>query len=62
MGRTTIIVAHRLSTIKHADVIGVLQDGAIVELGTEKELLSYKGIFYKLVVAQVQYVTIYVAL
>ena len=53
MGRTTIIVAHRLSTIKRADVIGVVQDGKIAELGTEKELISNKGIFYKLVVAQV---------
>ena len=53
MGRTTIIIAHRLSTIKHADVIAVLDDGKIVEMDTQKELLSYRGIFYNLVVAQV---------
>ena len=53
LGRTTIIVAHRLSTIKKADVIAVLEDGRIVEMGTQKELLDYKGMFYKLVVAQV---------
>lgn len=53
MGRTTIIIAHRLSTIKHADVIAVLEDGNIVEMGTQKDLLSYRGIFYNLVVAQV---------
>ena len=53
MGRTTIIIAHRLSTIKHADVIAVLEDGKIVEMGTQKELLSHKGIFYNLVVVQV---------
>ena len=53
MGRTTIIIAHRLSTIKHADVIAVLDDGKIVEMGTQKELLSHRGIFYNLVVAQV---------
>ena len=52
VGRTTIIVAHRLSTIKQAAVIAVLEDGNIVEMGTQKELLSYRGIFYKLVVAQ----------
>ena len=53
VGRTTIIIAHRLSTIKHADVIAVLDDGKIVEMDTQKELLSYRGIFYNLVVAQV---------
>ena len=53
MGRTTIIIAHRLSTIKHADVIAVLEDGKIVEMGTQKELLSHRGTLYNLVVAQV---------
>ena len=53
MGRTTIIIAHRLSTIKKADVIVVLKEGNIVEMGTRRELLDLKGIFYKLVVAQV---------
>ena len=51
--RTTIIVAHRLSTIKKADIIAVLEDGKIVEMGTQKELLDHRGMFYKLVVAQV---------
>ena len=53
VGRTTIIVAHRLSTIQHADVIVVVEDGAIIEMGTQKELLAKQGRFYKLVVAQV---------
>ena len=56
MGRTTIIIAHRLSTIKHADVIAVLEDGKIVEMGTQRDLLRYRGIFYNLVVAQVRHV------
>ena len=54
MGRTTIIIAHRLSTIQRADIVVVVEDGAVVEMGTQKELLTKEGRFYKLVVAQVQ--------
>lgn len=45
-GRTTFIVAHRLATIKEADVILVMNNGSIVEQGTHKELLALNG-FYK---------------
>ena len=47
-GRTTFIVAHRLSTIRNADRIVVLEDGNIVELGTYDELIEKKGKFYEL--------------
>lgn len=47
-GRTTFIVAHRLSTIKNADKIAVIQDGRCVEMGNFEELMEKKGEFYKL--------------
>lgn len=47
-GRTTIVVAHRLSTIKKADQIAVIADGQIVEQGTHKELLSRNGKYAEL--------------
>ena len=51
-GRTTIAVAHRLSTIVHADVIFVFGDGRVVEQGTHHELLTKKGRYYDMVLAQ----------
>ena len=46
--RTTLVIAHRLSTIQHADIIHVLKHGHIVESGTHKELLQFKGEYSKL--------------
>ncbi len=48
VGRTTIIVAHRLSTIRSADRIAVLDDGWLVELGTQDELLAADGLYARL--------------
>ena len=53
-GRTSIIIAHRLSTLMHADKILVLKLGEIIEFGPRKELLQQKGVFYKLCQSQLQ--------
>ncbi len=47
-GRTSFIVAHRLSTIRDADVILVMKDGNIIEQGNHSELLAKKGFYHKL--------------
>ncbi len=47
-GRTTLVVAHRLSTIKNADEIAVVSDGQITERGTHEELMARKGTYYDL--------------
>lgn len=51
-GRTSFVVAHRLSTIQKADRIFVIQDGTISESGTPKELLAQKGFYHDLYMAQ----------
>jgi ATP-binding cassette subfamily B protein len=52
-GRTTLIIAHRLSTVRHADRIVVLQDGAVVEQGTHGELLGRHQVYARLHALQV---------
>jgi ATP-binding cassette subfamily B (MDR/TAP) protein 1 len=55
VGRTSVVVAHRLSTIKNADVIAVVFRGVLLEQGTHEELLSVEGGGYaRLVAAQMR--------
>ncbi len=51
-GRTTIIVAHRLSTVRDADLVVAIADGASVEQGTHAELLALDGLYARLVRTQ----------
>jgi len=52
-GRTSVIIAHRLSTVQRADKIIVMHKGQVREMGTHQELLAQRGIYYKLY--QLQY-------
>ena len=51
-GRTTFAIAHRLSTLRNADRLVVMEEGAVAEIGTHEELLSKRGIYHKLVEMQ----------
>lgn len=51
-GRTTLVIAHRLSTVQNADQIALCSDGTIAELGTHSELLDRKGQYASLVGTQ----------
>lgn len=51
-GRTCLVVAHRLSTIQHADLIVVIKEGRVVELGTHQQLLTHQGMYYRMVQRQ----------
>ena len=51
-GRTTFAIAHRLSTLRNADRLVVLEDGKVIESGSHDELIAKKGVFYKLVKTQ----------
>ena len=53
-GRTSIIIAHRLSTLMHVDKVLVLKKGEVIEFGKRKELLQQKGIFYQLCQTQIK--------
>lgn len=47
-GRTTISIAHRLSTVVHSDVIFVFENGVVCETGDHKQLLANRGLYYTL--------------
>ncbi|KAG7543840.1 P-loop containing nucleoside triphosphate hydrolase [Arabidopsis thaliana x Arabidopsis arenosa] len=53
-GRTVLVIAHRLSTVKTADCVAVISDGEVAEKGTHNELLSLNGIYTNLVKRQLQ--------
>ncbi|XP_051708757.2 ATP-binding cassette sub-family B member 5 [Oryctolagus cuniculus] len=51
-GRTTIVVAHRLSTVRSADLIVTIRDGTVVESGTHADLMAKQGLYYSLAMSQ----------
>lgn len=53
-GRTVVVVAHRLNTVKKADQIVVLEKGQIIETGTHNELVAKKGAYFNLVKDQLE--------
>ena len=52
--KTVVIVAHRLSTVKHANQIVVLNNGVIAERGTHSELVEHRGVYFNLVRNQLE--------
>jgi ATP-binding cassette subfamily B protein len=53
-GKTMVVVAHRLSTIRHADQIVVIEKGSIVEKGTHEELIALQGRYHELLTSQLE--------
>jgi len=51
-GRTVFVIAHRLSTVRHADKIAVLKKGSVVGLGTHEELMAEEGLYHELMSIQ----------
>jgi ATP-binding cassette subfamily B protein/subfamily B ATP-binding cassette protein MsbA len=53
-GRTTFVIAHRLSTVRRADVILLMEDGSITERGSHEELMAARGKYYEMVMRQME--------
>ena len=53
-GKTVVVIAHRLSTVRHADKIVVLDKGRITEVGHHEQLVNQRGIYYQLVSNQLE--------
>jgi ATP-binding cassette subfamily B protein/subfamily B ATP-binding cassette protein MsbA len=53
-GRTTFVIAHRLSTVRRADLILLMEDGRVIERGTHEELMSHRGTYYEMVLRQME--------
>jgi ATP-binding cassette, subfamily B, bacterial len=53
-GRTTFVIAHRLSTIRRADLILLMDEGRVIERGTHEQLMSARGIYYAMVLRQME--------
>jgi len=53
-GRTTFVIAHRLSTVRRANLILLMEDGRITERGTHEELMAARGVYYEMVIRQME--------
>jgi ATP-binding cassette subfamily B protein len=53
-GRTTFVIAHRLSTVRRADLILLMEDGRVIERGTHEELMQTRGMYYGMVLRQME--------
>jgi ATP-binding cassette subfamily B protein len=53
-GRTTFVIAHRLSTVRRADLILLMEDGRVIERGTHEELMQARGMYYGMVLRQME--------
>ena len=53
-GRTTFVIAHRLSTVRRSDLILLMEDGRIAERGTHEELMRARGLYHEMVVRQME--------
>jgi ATP-binding cassette subfamily B protein/subfamily B ATP-binding cassette protein MsbA len=53
-GRTTFVIAHRLSTVRRADLILLMEDGRVIERGTHEQLMNARGGYHKMVLRQME--------